>query len=408
MNRPHGGRRKEKQYMLLYTLTYMAIGTLTPLIGQYLAGIGMGGTQVGMITSAGTLTAVFANPFWGRIYTHRGRRHRLLACLCFAAAAVSLAVRAGNAFWLILPCFILLYFFQAPVMSLSDALAIDDGVTFGHVRTLGAVGFAFAVFAAAHIASDAGADKIFVVYSLCYTAAAIVILAISSGSAGGHAAVRAASPAFKENTVQSQAGRRRLFSALLHNRDYITLVLCAFFINGTDVANNTFFSFLYIKAGGTMAGVGVAFLLMAGSEAPFMAASGWLVRRFGRGSILLAAMAVSLLRFGWYAFEPPWQMLLAFFALQGFVNGITLVEFVRFAADLVPAGMRGAAIALYYALGSSASTIVCQAAGGMILDRCGAGGVYLFFALFNAAGLLLFVISGLFRRSGKSAGQGDG
>ena len=42
-------------------------------------------------------------------------------------------------------------------------------------------------------------------------------------------------------------------------------------MGGTNVANNTYFSFLYIEGGGTVAGVGIAMLLMVGSEVPFMA-----------------------------------------------------------------------------------------------------------------------------------------
>ena len=43
------------------------------------------------------------------------------------------------------------------------------------------------------------------------------------------------------------------------------------------------------------------------------------------------------------------------------------------------------------------STIVCQITGGYILEHAGAWGVYGFFAAFNLAGLILYMIFGLWK-----------
>ena len=47
-------------YKMLYTFTYMAIGSMTPLIGYYLNGLGFSGSQIGVVTATGTAVAVFA------------------------------------------------------------------------------------------------------------------------------------------------------------------------------------------------------------------------------------------------------------------------------------------------------------------------------------------------------------
>ena len=186
-----------------------------------------------------------------------------------------------------------------------------------------------------------------------------------------------------------------MYRQLLSNRAYVLIVLCAFFINGTDNANNTYFNFLYLDGGGTLTGVGIAFLLMAGSEAPFMAASTWLCQRFGQDRILLIAIVFSVVRFGLFSLGLPAPVLIALFPLQGLVNGITLVEYVKYAARVIPSELSGIGIAVYYAIGSSFSTIVCQLIGGHLLDHplltfSGPQSVYLFFAVFNIAGVLIF------------------
>ena len=133
-----------------------------------------------------------------------------------------------------------------------------------------------------------------------------------------------------------------------------------------------------------------------------MAASDWLCDRFGQGKILLVAIVFSAVRFGLFSLGLPAPVLIALFPLQGLVNGIRIVEFVKFVARVIPDRLHGIGIAIYYALGSSFSAIVCQLVGGRLLDHgvfamTGPQSVYLFFALFNVAGVLIFLAARLHR-----------
>lgn len=480
---------------------------MQPLIGLYLDEIGFTGGQIGIITAAGTFTAIFAAPFWGRQYSVLSmkdardrtgrtsdasagtgafvdgaggtRRYLLTATIFLCTAVVGLLLSQVTVFVGFLLLFVLLYFFQAPSSSLMDSLTIDEGLKFGHIRTFGAMGFAVACFGAAFLADTWGAGMIFPIYAGGFLAAMCTVLLIrrrsrsGAGCPGGNdtkgcdagskrvqynrdesadsrefAVVRERlkeknesskkevdSPAKAEPTAEmeldtkteSVAGAalksevkplavsgptnaahdpmtvRALARRLLSNRLYVLLLACAFFINGPDFANNTYFNFLYLEGGGTVAGVGIAFLLMAGSEAPFMAASDWFCDRFGQGRILLVAMVFSVVRFGLFSLGLPAPLLIALFPLQGLVNGITLVEFVKFTARVVPKELRGIGIAVYYAVSSSISTIVCQLIGGRLLDQglfslTGPQSVYIFFAFFNVVGVIIFLAAKLHKQ----------
>ncbi len=400
-------------YCLLYIFVFMAFGVLSPLIGQYLHGIGFTGEQIGIVTAAGTCTTVFAAPFWGHRYSvlhSRSGRFLLVAAIFLCAALTSLVLSQVMGFAVFLLFFVLLSFFQSPSSSLLDTLTIDEGQRFGPIRTFGAIGFAAACFGAASAADRWGTGLIFPVYTGCFLAAICVILLIWNRQYSAQLTKDPADPRKKKTdgdqpTVTGNAPRhlRDMGMQLASNRSYVFLVICAFFINGTDNANNTYFSFLYLEGGGSLAGVGIAFLLMAGSEAPFMAASDRLCERFGQGRILLVAMVFSVVRFALFALGLPAPSLIALFPLQGLVNGLTLVEFVKFVARVVPTELHGLGIAVYYALGSSLSTIVCQLIGGRLLDHglfqmSGPQSVYLFFAVFNVAGVVIFLASRLYRQ----------
>ena len=402
----------------------MALGVLAPLIGAYLDEAGFTGDQIGIITASGTFVAVFAAPFWGQRYAaieDGARRYYLVAAIFAAAAVVSLTLPGLRSFGIFLTAFIILYVFQSPSVSLMDALTIDVGEDFGLIRTFGALGFAASCFGAAFLADRVGTSVIFPIYAGCFLIGAAIVLLIRrtagkgrAGREGEHDRDREHGGEHRRGEHEHEAARRgeehrheaarreeepgrgsRMYRQLLSNRAYVLIVLCAFFINGTDNANNTYFNFLYLDGGGTLTGVGVAFLLMAGSEAPFMAASTWLTRRFGQDRILLVAIVFSVIRFGLFALGLPAPVLIALFPLQGLVNGITLVEYVKYVSRVIPPELRGIGIAVYYAIGSSFSTIVCQLIGGHLLDHpifslTGPESVYLFFAVFNIAGVLIF------------------
>ncbi|MGI6257692.1 MAG: MFS transporter [Anaerovoracaceae bacterium] len=370
-------------YMGLYTMTYLAIGVMVPLIGQYLSALGFSGAQIGTVTGTGTCVAIFASGFWGKIYANSAVKARVILALCVFAAGTALFITQISEYIPFLFCFAIMYFFQAPIMPLSDAMTLDSGQSFGRVRLWGAVGFATGVFLSAYAAEEVGLWILFPSYAFCYLLAALIIYRISKKRTldGG------VKPATEKKRYRDLAGNKRLWA----------LIASAFFLCGTNVANNTYFSFLYIEGGGTLAGVGLAFLLMAGSEAPFMAFTGKLSSRFSLERMILLAMVLSVFRFAWYSTGPGYIALLTTFFLQGAVNGIILVEFVRYISKLVEQSYISVAVAAYYSISASGSTIVCQLAGGWMLDIFGPPGVYGFFTVFNAIGLMLYLVFGLHR-----------
>lgn len=378
------GNAKYK-FIGIYTLTYGAMGAVLPLLGQYLAGIGFSGTQIGSITAAGTMAAVFANAFWGGIYNGSSRKHELVALLCLASGVMMAVLPQIRLYILVLASYAVLYFFQQPINALSDALTIEQGQPFNFIRMWGAVGYASFVFVAGKVAESMEISLIFYIAAVCFTLSAVIVMSVRRG-----ARLQAA-----ESESGAGGGKRGALRELAGNGKYLKLLICVFFIGGTNIANNTYFSFLYTDAGGDLAGVGLAFMLMAGSEAPFMTWSARITERFTLEKTILAALLVSVCRFLLYSTSPSCQVLLGTFFLQGIVNGILLVELVKYVNKTVQGANLGLAISIYYIVSSSLSAVACQMIGGVILDYFSAGGVYLFFAAFNMIGAILYVLLGL-------------
>ena len=372
----------------IYLFTFAALGTLLPMIGQYLDYIGFSGVQIGIITAAGTAVGIGASPFWG----YRSHRCRdisfILLCLCALAALLDIGLSFIKTFMAFLLLFTAFSFFQTPIMPLSDALTLENKLPYGAVRKWGSIAFAAGVFISGQLAAATDLVIIFPLSALGYIIGWVLIMRLRK-----QGLVRCPEP----RPEAGRKARRGSYINLLRNKKLMALLFAAFFICGTNVANNTYFGFLYRDVGGSIAGVGIALLLMCSSEAPFMAWMEKLEKLCPMQKMILVAMIVSALRYLWYSTGPAPGLLIGAFFLQGLVNGITIVQIVRYVARLVEPAMIGMAMTLYQALSSNCSVIVCQLVGGVILDHFGPTHVYLFFSIYNAIGVVLFVGFGLYK-----------
>ena len=364
----------------LYFFIYCPLGIICPLIGQYLSSIGFSGTQVGTITSLGTGTAILAGLFWGKIYANTSRKKILLALICLAAATLGVVSTGATIFIIYAVIYSGMYFFQGPIHGLSDAFVLDRSEHFSAIRATGAAGYAVAVFVAGRVAESTGLKSIFFMYAGAYVIAACFFLRE------------------EEPTTFRTAEEKVKMSVLFKDRNFVKLLICAFFLMGTNVGNSTYFGYLFREQGGSVAGIGVAFLLMAGSEAPFMALTPVLSRKFGAEKTLLFAMVMAVIRFGFYSTGPDYKVLLATFFLQGMTNGIILVEIVKYFGRIVEPRLSSVSISVFYAIGNSLSVILCSFIGGIMLDMAGACAVYRFFAIFNFVSVILYIALGMHRR----------
>ena len=372
--------------MAFYFFGYAAMGVMNPLISQYLSSIGFNGTQIGTVTSVATAIAVFASAFWGDRYTNSRDGRKIIAMICLAAAVMGIVNTFVTVFFLFVLSYGLQYFFQGPVMGVSDALVLEnDHDNFSSIRLCGAVGYAAAVFAGGKIGDEFGLTNIFYIYMGLYVLAAVTVMMTSNRE--------------KRSDGEHRKSERVGYGQLLKDKKALQLIICGIFVMGTNVANNTYFGFLFKDGGGTVAGIGTAFLFMVGSEAPFMALAPKLCRRFTQEKVIVAAMILSALRFGFYALGPSDEILLMTFFLQGMVNGILLTEYVKYLSNAVSPHHIGIAIAAFYAVSSNGGTIICNFFGGVAMDMFGSIGVYALFSILNLIGVVLYLLFGLHRTS---------
>lgn len=382
----------------IYIFSYAAIGALFPLIAQHLHGIGFSGGQIGVITASSTAIGILSNSFWGGIYHRRQRSKKLILLLCVITAVFSLLLMAVGKFWVFLLIYILVFFFENPIYPLIDSTIMEVNYPFGTARKWGAVGFALGIGVAGVVADPFGLLSIFPMFSIFFLCTALLMGINLKGKASFSLKDSSSSLHLKDEEGSKKPETKGSYKDLLYNGKYMALLLSTFFFIGPSLSHNTYFSFLYIGTGGTIAGMGLVLLLMVISEAPFMGWSQRISSALTMERAILLAMCISAVRFLWYSTSPSPELLAATFFLQGIANGIGIVEITKYITKLAGPAMVSLAIPLYTAVSSNCGAITCQFFGGIIVDNYGGQGVYLFYGLLNVVGVLIYLLSGLHKR----------
>ncbi|MBN6186753.1 MFS transporter [Aneurinibacillus sp. BA2021] len=359
----------------LFLFIYFALGALYPLLSHYLKSIGMSGTEIGLIVSVGPIVAIFAQPFWGMLCDRFQVSRQILSGVLLGAMGASLLLLAGGkSFMALALLYGVLHFFQSGAVPISDGLALQyaarTGVEFGSIRQWGAIGFAAATLITGLLADFFWLGMIFYVYAFAQISAFFFLQGMRSERS--MAAV---------NIVK---GLREL----IRLPRYMLFLASAFLIFGPINGNNVFFGLLYEQMGGQIAGIGLAFLLFAGSEAPFMKWSGFFIRRLGLEKTIFVAGIVSALRWIWYGTSPSPTAVLLLFFVQGFSVGLYLASATQFIRANTPEALRVTALAIYTSMGLGLGSMATNVVGGMLVDAYGILTTYTFFGALTLLGLV--------------------
>ncbi|MED1953010.1 MFS transporter [Brevibacillus centrosporus] len=368
-------------FCALYLFIYYGFGAFSPLITQYYKSIHLTGTQIGMISAVAPVVSIVAQPMWGMICDRFQIRKAVLLGTLLASGLVGLLFTAVSTYAFVFLLYILLSFFQSAIIPVSDSLTLNytkkHQLQFGDIRMWGAVGFALAAFVTGLFVERWGPSVLFISYCLALITAFLFLMRLPGEVTES-----------SRFTVSIFKGMKQL----LRIPRFLLFLLASFCMFGAVNANNIWFSLYYQEIGGTVAGVGLAFLLFAGSEAPFMKLAGYFVRRWGIETTLLGAATFSAIRWFWYSSAPSTTAVLLIFFIQGVSVGFYLATAAQFVRENTPASLQVTALAVFFSVGSGLGTMLCNLLAGWIKDEFSALAIYLFFGVVTTIGILPLLV----------------
>ncbi|RSK28226.1 MFS transporter [Bacillus sp. HMF5848] len=366
------------KFSMFYFFVFFGTGALFPLLSVYLDDyIGLTGTQIGVVMSITPIISIVVQPLWGMIADITGKPQVILVTVMLMSAFIGFFYANVTAYGIIFIMAVLLAVFQSAIVPISDSIALSyvqrvKG-NYGNIRLWGAIGFATAVLVAGRLSELIGANMIFYAF--------IITIVISASIAW-----------FLPRERQSvSVNVFKGVSQLIKTPQYVLFLATTFLVFGPIYANNFYFGIFIKDIGGTLTGIGLAFFLAAGSEAPFMKFSKNLIQRFSLEKTLLVAAAISALRWLFYFTEPSLILVYATTVAQGFSVGLFIPAALQFVRDAAPKTVQVTAVTMYTAVGNGLGSWFCTFIGGVILDKYGIMPVYLLFASLTVAGLFVLV-----------------
>jgi PPP family 3-phenylpropionic acid transporter len=354
-----------------YFFFFVAFGALYTMLPLFLEGQGLSKQQASSVLAAGPVVTVLFQPVWGMICDRYNAQHKVLIGTLIAAAAIGLVYSFGDSYPLYLLLFAGMAMFHSSGVPILDSISLSytqkHGGDYGSLRLWGAIGFAVASWGAGAVAEATDLSVIFYLYS----AALIVCVFLTRGLP-------------REGTPLGANILHGLKQLLLLPR-YLLLMLSTFLVFGAIQANNALYGFFFTAIGGTVAGVGLSFLIAAGSEAPVMRVAGRLIRRFGLIQVLIAAAVVSSLRWVYYGTEPSATIVMWLLFVQGISVGLYLPAAAQLVREVSPQEIQVTALGIYSAVGHGLGAMTWTMAGGFIADRLG------IFAAYSALGIVSWV-----------------
>ncbi|SEA46833.1 MFS transporter, PPP family, 3-phenylpropionic acid transporter [Thalassobacillus cyri] len=374
-------------FQIYYFFTFFGFGALFPLLSIFLEEEkGLNHTQIGLIIAALPLVTIFIQPIWGMISDHTKRTRRLLAIATFLAAILALLYPLWQGFIVLYAGMLVIAVFQSAIVPLSDSLSLSyvqqHGKQYGNIRLWGAIGFAVAVFVLGRVTEVAGSlNWVFVFFS------GGLILALLSLSQ------------FPKHGEGVAVSFREGLKVLTKQKSFMIFLISNFLVFGPVLANNYYFGTFILTVGGTLTAVGIAFLFAAGSEAPFMKISQFIIDKLGIFRVLIISSSVSFIRWLIYAFEPSSGIVYTTTIMQGVSVGLYIPAALILVRELAPKGVIATAVGLYSAVGNGLGNAFFTFIGGVWIDALHVFGMYGFFSAMTFTGVILIVV--VSKREGK-------
>ena len=384
-------RATKTLYSLYIFFIFAALGTLINYLPLYYDEIGFSGIQISTINVLGSAALILVAPQIGFV-ADRAKSKRLILLAEVLIFAFSLGtIPLLKSFIPILLLWIIYRTVSGPLYSTSENLSYsvaaktaDKGnSSFGSIRLWGSVGFALATLAAGWIYQEYGI-KANMVFFLVMIAMSVLTLMLTSKSVLDS----------DEEKHEEKLSLKAILKLIVSHR-YLFLMALALALSDPTQDGIRNFEPIYMSNLGLEAGmIGLANMLSAIGEVPFMIYADRIIRKFGIRNIVLFVFVFDILRRLAVWFFPTGGMVFATSVLTSFSFTFRLVCSVTLVNLTLPKNVTSTANAFIGVTMFSLGFMISNAIGGFIYDSLGNRYLYLMGAGFSLFSLVLALCAG--------------
>jgi PPP family 3-phenylpropionic acid transporter len=370
-----------KAIRLLKSFNFLYFGLLAifiPFLPVYLADQGLRPAQIGFIIGTGGFVTLITQPLWGMISDKTRTIRKVLLLLIFFSSVIGYFLYDSSNYLQLILFAMLLYFFLMPIDPLTESLnftmAEKSGISYGSIRTYGALGYAVISLITGYVMSYFGAN------SLAFLFAGIGLISFIVSWMMPDAPV---------------SGKPVTLSSLKHffsNKETLLFLLLVFICAVPARMNDTFLGVYIRELGGSAKLVGLTWFLAAGSEIVVFALSFWWLRKGKEIIIISFAAAFFFIRYFVSAWITDPQLLAYLQVMQLLTFPIFYSAAIQYLYRIVPVEWRATGQTVLALLFFGVSGIIASYIGGAIYGAYGGKTLYLFISSISFIGMVFALV----------------
>lgn len=370
-----------KAIRLLKSFNFLYFGLLAifiPFLPVYLADQGLRPAQIGFIIGTGGFVTLITQPLWGMISDKTRTIRKVLLLLIFFSSVIGYFLYDSSSYLQLILFAMLLYFFLMPIDPLTESLnftmAEKSGISYGSIRTYGALGYAVISLITGYVMSYFGAN------SLAFLFAGIGLISFIVSWMMPDAPV---------------SGKPVTLSSLKHffsNKETLLFLLLVFICAVPARMNDTFLGVYIRELGGSAKLVGLTWFLAAGSEIVVFALSFWWLRKGKEIIIISFAAAFFFIRYFVSAWITDPQLLAYLQIMQLLTFPIFYSAAIQYLYRIVPVEWRATGQTVLALLFFGVSGIIASYIGGAIYGAYGGKTLYLFISSISFIGMVFALV----------------
>ncbi|TKH04273.1 MFS transporter [Peribacillus simplex] len=370
-----------KAIRLLKSFNFLYFGLLAifiPFLPVYLADQGLRPAQIGFIIGTGGFVTLITQPLWGMISDKTRTIRKVLLLLIFFSSVIGYFLYDSSSYLQLILFAMLLYFFLMPIDPLTESLnftmAEKSGISYGSIRTYGALGYAVISLITGYVMSYFGANSLAFLFSGIGLISFIVSWMMPDAPVSG-----------KPVTLSSL---KHFFS----NKETLLFLLLVFICAVPARMNDTFLGVYIRELGGSAKLVGLTWFLAAGSEIVVFALSFWWLRKGKEIIIISFAAAFFFIRYFVSAWITDPQLLAYLQVMQLLTFPIFYSAAIQYLYRIVPVEWRATGQTVLALLFFGVSGIIASYIGGAIYGAYGGKTLYLFISSISFIGMVFALV----------------
>jgi len=368
---------------LVYLFQFAAVGIYYTFLNVYFHAIGLSGLQIGLLNMLSAIVGMVSSVAWGYLGDRTGKPRFIIAGGAAGALIAAQFIPAAHGFGLILLVVCLSSLMNSAPMTLVDSSTLvllgSRREDYGRYRLGGSLGYVLVTLASGFILQGSGLAVMFPLYGGVMAVFALAALWLPP------AALHLEPPSLRQ------------VGGMIRQPVWLLFIACVFL---TWISYNATIMFLGVSLnalGASNSLIGIATIISAVFEMPFMFYSGAFLRRFGPVRLLVAAMGLMVVRYFLLSQMPSPEWAVAINALNGPAFVFFWNSAVTYANKLAPPSMAGTAQGIYSAA-TSLGAVVSGLLTGWLFDVLGPRGIFGVLSALVFVALVLFSAGTLVRK----------